>query len=390
MGRVNLMRSERVSAVLLVVAAGLGLALANSPWGAALLAVRDAHPDTGNPVLDLSPGHWVTDGLLAVFFLLAAIELRHELTHGELDSPRKALAPAVAAVGGVVVPALVFLLVVHDPELRNGWPIPTATDIAFALGVLALVGRGLPQPHPGLPARPRGDRRPDRDRPDRDSLHLRPRADPAAHRGPRRAALRVAELSDASQRLPAARRRARRARRCDLGARAALGDPPDDRGCRARARDGARTGRLAFSTAVEPWSNVVILPLFAFTASAVLLPGLSPSQLSPVFWGILLALPVGKLIGITGGALVARVLMPRAERSAGLRLGDIAVVAGLGGIGFTVSLLMNELAFRGQTDIAAQGTLGVLAGSLIAAVVGTAIAAGRAAVLRRRSRSSAR
>src|SRR5690606_39868822 len=75
----------------------------------------------------------------------AAIELRHELTRGELDTARKALAPAVAATGGVVVPALVYLAIVHDPAENVGWPIPTATDIAFALGVLALLGRGLPR-----------------------------------------------------------------------------------------------------------------------------------------------------------------------------------------------------------------------------------------------------
>src|SRR6478735_9356204 len=141
----QLFRSERVAAVLLAVAAIAGLLIANSPLGDAAIAVRDAHPDTGLPVLDLSIGHWITDGLLAIFFLVAAIELRHELTHGELDTPRKALAPAIAATGGVVVPALVYLVIVRDPVEANGWPIPTATDIAFALGVLALLGRGLPR-----------------------------------------------------------------------------------------------------------------------------------------------------------------------------------------------------------------------------------------------------
>src|SRR4051794_15242410 len=140
----TVLRSERVAAILLVLAAALGLIIANSPIGASVIAAMNAHPSTGFPVLDLSPGHWITDGLLAIFFFLAAIELRHELTHGELDSPRKALVPAVAAVGGVVAPALLYLLVVREPGLNDGWPIPTATDIAFALGVLALVGRGLP------------------------------------------------------------------------------------------------------------------------------------------------------------------------------------------------------------------------------------------------------
>ena len=142
--RMRFLRSERYAAFLLIGAAALGLALANTPWAAALHSVRDLHPLAFGPGLDLSLGHWVTDGLLAVFFFLAAIELRHELTHGELDSPRKALVPALAAVGGVIVPALIFLAIVREPGLSSGWPIPTATDIAFALGVLALAGRGLP------------------------------------------------------------------------------------------------------------------------------------------------------------------------------------------------------------------------------------------------------
>ncbi|MCR2317543.1 Na+/H+ antiporter NhaA, partial [Salmonella enterica] len=78
--------------------------------------------------LDLSIAHWVSDGLLAIFFLVVAIELRHELTHGELDSPRKAVQPAIAATGGVLVPILVYLLIAGGPATASGWPIPTATD----------------------------------------------------------------------------------------------------------------------------------------------------------------------------------------------------------------------------------------------------------------------
>jgi NhaA family Na+:H+ antiporter len=138
------LRSERYAAFLLLGAAILGVVLANSALGPALQALRDQHLPVPWLGLDLSVGHWVTDGLLAVFFFLAAIELNHELAHGELDSARKALVPTIAAVGGVIVPAAIFLLMVPDRELAKGWPIPTATDIAFALGALALVGRALP------------------------------------------------------------------------------------------------------------------------------------------------------------------------------------------------------------------------------------------------------
>ena len=383
----RVLRSERLAAVLLVLAAGAGLLVANSPLGPAVIAAFDAHPDTGFPVLDLSPAHWIIDGLLAVFFLLAAIELRHELTHGELDSPRKALAPAIAAVGGVVVPALVFLAIVRDPALNDGWPIPTATDIAFALGVLALVGRGLPPrirafllalaviddlvailfialfftedlaPIPLLIAVPVvllfG------------WLSYRARG--------RSAPLIVAVL-------------------IVLGLLAWVlvllsGVHPTIAGVALGLVLAPAAGTRA-RHALEPWSNSVILPLFAFTAALVVFPAVGAGELSPVFWGILVALPVGKLVGITAGALLGRRLVPAAERRAGLQIADILVVASLGGIGFTVSLLMNELAYEGLEQIAAEGTLAVLCGSLVAAIIGIAITASRAATVRRRSRSS--
>ncbi|MCC6855690.1 MAG: Na+/H+ antiporter NhaA, partial [Microbacteriaceae bacterium] len=128
----TLLRSERFAAILLVLAAVLALILANTAAGPTVRAIESF--TLGFGPLELSVGHWVKDGLLAIFFFIAAIELRHELRHGELNSARKALVPTVAAVGGVVVPAVIFLLIVQgDPDLVQGWPIPTATDIAFAL-----------------------------------------------------------------------------------------------------------------------------------------------------------------------------------------------------------------------------------------------------------------
>ena len=130
--------------MLLLAAAVVGLIIANSALGPYAATIEGFHLGFPAIGLDLSVGHWVKDGLLAIFFFIAAIELRHELRHGELNSARKALVPSAAAVGGVLVPAVIFLLIAREPDLISGWPIPTATDIAFALGVLALVGRGLP------------------------------------------------------------------------------------------------------------------------------------------------------------------------------------------------------------------------------------------------------
>lgn len=363
------LRSERYAAFLLIGAAALGLALANTPWAPTLHSVRDFHPFSAWSGFDLSLGHWVTDGLLAIFFFLAAIELRHELTHGELNSPRKALVPVLAAIGGVIVPALIFLGIAREPGLSSGWPIPTATDIAFALGVLALAGRGLP-----------------------------PRI--------RALLLGVAVIDDLIaimiialffttdlQAVPMllsvplifafgwlSRKVKRKASGPLIAALIIIGIAVwllihlsgihatvagVALGLSIDTKAGSRARR-----ALEPWSNGFILPLFAFVAALVTLPTVGSEGLSPVFWGILIALPVGKLIGITAGALVATRLSPKRKRASAIPVGDILMVSALGGVGFTVSLLMNELAFRRNPEVAVEGTLAVLAASLIASVVG--------------------
>ena len=366
----SLLRSERFSAILLVAAAVVGLLLANTAAAPAAKAVESFH--FGIPALgiDLSVGHWVKDGLLAIFFFIAAIELRHELRHGELDSPRKAMVPTVAAIGGVVVPALIFLAVVRDPQLSQGWPIPTATDIAFALGVLAIVGKGLPPTFRAL------------------LLALAVIDDLIAiliiaaffttdlAPTPLLIALPLVLLFGwLSYRVTKRRRAWIIPLMILLGVATWVlvyqsGIHPTIAGVALGLimADGT-AGRTRH--AIEPWSNVVILPLFAVVAALVPVPSTNLAGLSPAFWAVIIALPIGKLIGITGGAAIATAL---ARRSAGstahLPLPDIIAVAGLGGIGFTVSLLMNELAFEGQGSVADQVTLAVIVASVIAALVG--------------------
>ena len=123
----NFLRSERSSAALLLIAAVLGLAVANLPFGPALIELKNAHIDLPWLGLDLSAGHWISDGLLAVFFFIVAVELRRELVIGELNSLSKAMLPAIAAVGGVIVPAAIFLAFTVGGDTAAGWPIPTAT-----------------------------------------------------------------------------------------------------------------------------------------------------------------------------------------------------------------------------------------------------------------------
>jgi len=371
----RIFRNPQFSAISLLIAAVLGLAIANSPLGNAAAGLRDAHPG-GFLGLDLSLGHWVTDGLLAIFFFLAAVELKHELRHGELNSARKALVPTAAAVGGVFVPAAIFLLLVREPGLSDGWPIPTATDIAFALGVLALVGRGLPTRVRAL------------------LLALAVIDDliaiviiaffftddlnPLALIGAVPLILAFGWLSYRAKSKPV------------IVAMVALaivawwlvalsGIHPTIAGVSLGLVLSSRAG-VKVRHVIEPWSNAIILPLFAFVATLVVIP--STGGLGPVFWAIVIALPVGKIVGITGGALIANAL------NAGDRtpIGDLLTIAALGGVGFTVSLLMNELAFESNPSTVTEGTLGVLVGSVIAIVLGGGFAAYRSHWYRSRDR----
>jgi len=273
-------------------------------------------------------------------------------------------------VGGVVVPAVLFLVLVRDPDLSQGWPIPTATDIAFALGVLAIVGRSLPPKFRAL------------------LLALAVIDDLIAILII--AAFFTSDLSPLplllampvvllfgwlSYRVKSGRWVV--VALVGLGiatwvlvylsgihptiAGVALGLVMADRPAETTRR------------ALEPWSNVLILPLFAVAAALVPFPQ-GATQLSPAFWGVVIALPIGKLVGITAGALIAMALAGRGDR---LPFGDILAIAGLGGIGFTVSLLMNELAYEDQAKVADEVTLAVLLASVAAAVIGGVLTAVR-------------
>lgn len=375
----KLLRSERFPAVLLLAAAALGLLVANLPVGAAVLEASHLHLAVPGTPIDLSLAHWVSDGLLAIFFFGVAVELQYELTSGELSSVRKALQPAIAAAGGVIVPILVFLLIAGgDPATRDGWPIPTATDIAFALGVLAVFGKGLPSPV-------------------------------------RVFLLALAIIDDIVGIVFIA---VLFAHDMDLGmlavgvlliaAFAVLSRvDPDGRGARMAVvvamvvaavaawafvllsgvhatiagvllglaiRQGA--GMRARHT-LEPWINGAILPLFAFVAALVVIPQVSPSQLSPALWAILIALPVGKIIGISLFGWVAMRMRPKGTAPT-VVFPDLLAAGTLGGIGFTVSLLLANLAYADDATIRDEAILGVLGGSMIALVLSGIIVSWRA------------
>ncbi|WP_312676992.1 Na+/H+ antiporter NhaA [Microbacterium sp.] len=370
-----LLRSARFPALLLLIAAVVGLVLANSPLADAAFAVKDAY--LGVPgVFEMSVGHWIQDGLLAIFFFIAAVELQFELTSGQLASPKRAVLPALAAAGGVLVPIALYLAVAGGSQAASGWPIPTATDIAFALGVLAVFGKGLPA-------------------------------------GVRVFLLALAILDDivgivfiavlftsdvdfgmillalgfvvvfavCSRLLDT---RARHAALAGLVV-SALGTwwAVYESGVHATIAGVVLGLAMAQQPAMrarhglEPWVNGIVLPLFALSAALVVIPAVSARELSPAFWGVLVALPVGKLVGIAlAGGVAQRVL--KVPRESALSAGDLLAAGSLGGIGFTVSLLLSELAFAGAPGIRDQATLGVLAGSGISLVLAAMLVSWRA------------
>lgn len=377
----NPLRGQQFPAVLLLVAAGLGILLANLPSHDALAAVLDFHIAVPGTVLDLSIEHWVSDGLLAVFFLVVAIELRHELTHGELDSPSKAVQPAIAAAGGVLVPIAVYLLIAGDSATATGWPIPTATDIAFALGVLAMFGRGLPSNvRVFLLALAILD----------DIIGIIFIAVLFAHDVQwlflALAVAAVVAFWLLSRLLHAKGHPAIAVAMVVVGI-VAWGLVASS-GIHATIA-GVMLGLVMSPVpaartrhALEPTVNGAILPIFAFVAAFVVIPALSPSELSPAFWGIAVALPVGKIIGISLFGWLAMRIRPRGAAPA-LPFADILAAGALGGIGFTVSLLLANLAFATDAGIRDQAILGVLVGSLVALVLSGVIVSLRARAYRR-------
>ncbi|HWM17931.1 MAG TPA: Na+/H+ antiporter NhaA, partial [Microbacterium sp.] len=141
---VELFRQETIGGILLIGAAALALIAAN--LGDTYAEIRDTVVGPSALHLDLSLGTWAADGLLAIFFFVVGLELKREFVAGDLRDPRRAAVPIIAAVGGVVLPAIIYLAVnvsVDDGEVR-GWAVPTATDIAFALAVLAIISTHLP------------------------------------------------------------------------------------------------------------------------------------------------------------------------------------------------------------------------------------------------------
>ncbi|MGZ4543051.1 MAG: Na+/H+ antiporter NhaA [Mycobacteriaceae bacterium] len=379
-----ILRKETVGGALLLTATILAVIWANSGFSDSYSALRDFTVGPSALHLKLSLGSWAADGLLAIFFFVVGLELKREFVAGDLRDPRRAALPIAAAVGGMAVPALVFVLVnvgTGDGALR-GWAIPTATDIAFALAVLAMLSTHLPSAlRTFLLTLAVVD----------DLLAVTAIAvfytsDVAF--GPLLLALiPLALFTVAVQRrirswwilLPLAAATWVLVHESGVHATVAgvlLGFAvPVLRSQKAGGPDAGPGLAEHFEHRIRPISAGIAVPLFAFFAAGVTvggLPGLGASLRDPIAIGIIAGLVIGKAVGIFGTTyLVSR--FTRATLDAGLHWLDVGGVALLGGIGFTVSLLIGELAFRIDSLHGEHVKVGVLAGSVVSAILAASI-----------------
>jgi len=367
------LRQETVGGVLLLVAAVIGLGWANSPWSASYAAVQNTVIGPQALHLDLSLSDWAGDGLLAIFFFIAGLELKREVVVGTMRKPSAAVLPVVAAVCGMVVPAIVYLAVAHgNGDVSRGWAVPTATDIAFALAVLAVVGSNLP---PSVRAFLLTLAIVD----DMGAIliiavvytaHLNPWPLVGAAVGlAAYAALQHFRVRSRWVYVPLVL--AIWALVHASGVHATLAGVAIGLLTRVRPDAGEeKSPAERLEHRLRPWSAAVAVPIFALLTAGVQLTGGSLSSLvsDPAALGVLLGLVVGKFVGVMGGTWLV-VTFTRAELAKGLAWADIAAVSSLAGIGFTVSLLIAELAFDEDPTRLAHVKVGVLLASVLAAVI---------------------
>ena len=370
---VDFLRVEQVGGVILLAAAAIALLAANTPLAAGYDALRHVTfgPESLGARLDVHT--WAADGLLAIFFYVAGLEVKREFVLGELSDRRSALLPVLAAAGGMLVPAALYLAVAHgDSVAARGWPVPTATDIAFALGVLAVAGSHAPS---GL----------------RVFLLSLAVVDDLG------AILLIALLFTADlQLLPIlgaaalcavfALLQQRRVTSPWLYVPLALAVwlLVHASGVHATVA-GVALGLLTRVTAdpgedhapaerlehrLQPWTAGLVVPVFAFMAAGVAVSGEAVREAvrDPAALGTVLGLVVGKTVGVLGAAWLA-VRLGLASLPRGLAWSDVAGVAVLAGTGFTVSLLIARLSFDDPAR-ADRVVLAVLVASVVASVLG--------------------
>ncbi|MDX3453794.1 Na+/H+ antiporter NhaA [Streptomyces sp. ME02-8801-2C] len=380
------LRTETVGGLVLLAAAVVALVWANSPWSWAYEEIRDFH--FGIPVLglDLSVGHWTADGLLAVFFLVAGIELKRELVVGELRTPATAALPVIAAICGMAVPAALYAVTASaGGGSLDGWAVPMATDIAFALAVLAVLSTHLP-------------------------AALRAFLLTLAVVDDLGAILIIAVFFPSDLNLWALagafaglvvfyllqRARVRgwwwyiplgvtvwalmhnggiHATVAGVAMGLILRTTPDAGDTKSPA------ARVAYL--VHPVSAGVAVPLFALFAAGVSITGAALGEVftSPEPLGVVIGLIAGKTVGIFAGTYLAA-RFTRARLNPDLAWADVLGLSVLAGIGFTVALLIGELAFTG-TAVGEHVKAAVLIASVLAALLAAALLRRRNTIYRR-------
>ncbi|MFD7532382.1 Na+/H+ antiporter NhaA [Streptomyces sp. NPDC059849] len=365
------LRTETVGGVILLVAAVAALVWANT-FGSGYASVSNFHFGPDSLGLNLSVAHWAADGLLAIFFFVAGVELKRELVAGELRDPRAAALPVVAALCGMAVPAVVYTLVnVVGGGSTDGWAVPTATDIAFALAVLAVIGTSLPNA-------------------------LRAFLLTLAVVDDLFAILIIAVFFTEQINFVALigafiglavfylllRRNVRGwyiyiplalviwGLMYNSGIHATIAGVAMGLMLRCTRREGENhSPGEHIEHLIRPLSAGLAVPLFALFSAGVSLSGgaLADVFTRPETLGVVLGLVVGKTVGIFGGTWLAT-RFTKAELNKELAWADVFAVASLAGIGFTVSLLIGELAFVGDEETINEIKAAVLIGSLTAAV----------------------
>lgn len=387
----EVLRAEATGGLLLIVAAATAIVWANSPWRSAYDGLRDLQVGPGSLHLSLSLAEWSAEGLLAIFFFVAGLELKREFVAGDLRNPHRAALPVAAAIGGIVAPAVIYTLVnaTADDGAPAGWAIPTATDIAFALAILAVISTHLPtalrtflltlavvddllgitviavfytdELHVGWLL-----------------LALLPLA---AFGFLVRRRLHTPWLLILIALLAWALVHAGGVQATVAGVVLGFTVP-------VHRRDGAadRAGLAdQLEHAVRPVSTGLAVPVFAFFAAGVTLggwDGITTALRDPVTLGVLAGLVVGKTVGIAGSTWLLHTFT-RADLDEKLSWWDVLGMAMLAGVGFTVSLLIGELAFGIGSVRDGQVKVGVLLGSVLAATLATVVLRTRNRVYRR-------
>jgi Na+:H+ antiporter, NhaA family len=366
----GLLENEAAGGLILMGVAVLALLVANSPLAPVYFEVLETH------VLGLSVLHWINDALMAVFFLMVGLEIKREMLDGQLSTWSRRALPGIAAVGGMIVPALIYVAINWSSrETLRGWAIPSATDIAFALGVLALLGSRVP-------------------------ASLKVFLTALAILDDLGAVVIIALFYTSDLSLPMLGLTAftlamltvlnvagvtRLAPYLVLGAALwffvlrsgvhatlagvalALTVPLRPTPGRPEAAD---SPLHILEHAIQPWVAFLIVPVFGFANAGVALTGLSAEVLlAPVPLGIALGLFVGKQIGVFAFADLA-IRLGLADVPANASRSQCYGVALLCGIGFTMSLFIGNLAFPHTPQLVDETKIGVLAGSLASAVMG--------------------